>query len=432
MKRLTIRVILAIFLAGFVAVCLGQRRSRVALLRIIQLPEPKLTSSTSFEDALVKRQIVPLFTGQPLKFEQISQLAWAGEGTAERPSQPGTLPQSRSTSGLAGRIPPLSEEFYPISLYFATPDGIYVYNPNEHSLRQTSAQDVRGALARASINPEAVATAGCDIIITGSVRSSTGRASSKTRRLMLLQAGQIAQNIQLQTVSLELAFMPVSDFDTRSVSRICNIPRNLEPLYIISVGYPALQVPSATGRQQGNTVPQGQNGTGPKTAVLIVGRENFHDRELFETMRVLVAAGVQTVIASSRTGVIRGMLGGVAEARILINQLRLDDYDAIVFIGGLGAREYFDNPVVLDIARTAAVKEKVLAAISVAPTILANAGVLRGVRATSFLSERPILQQAGATYTGAPVERHGLIITATGPLTVVQFAGAIAEALAGR
>jgi len=420
---------LAIILAGLVAVCPGQRRSRAEPLRIIQLPEPKLTSSTSFENALVKRQIAPRFTGQPLKFEQIGQLAWAGQGTAERSLQLATLPQSPPP---ADRIRPSTEQLYPINLYFAVPDGIYVYNPNEHSLRQASEQDVRGALAIASINPEAVATAGCDIIITGSVRNSTGRSSSKVRGLMLLQAGQIAQNIQLQTVSLELAFMPVGDFDTQSVSRICNIPRNLEPLYIICIGYPAVQTPTATGQTQGGTGQPAQNRAGPKTAVLIVGGENFHDRELFETMRALGSAGIATVIASSRTGVIRGMLGGVAEARILVNQLKVDDYDAIVFIGGLGAREYFDSLAALDIARSAAAKGKVLAAISIAPTILANAGVLRGVRATSFISEQAVLQQAGAIYTGSPVERHGLIITAASPIAVAQFAGAITEALAGR
>jgi len=169
-----------------------------------------------------------------------------------------------------------------------------------------------------------------------------------------------------------------------------------------------------------------------KRAVLIVGGENFNDRELFETMRVLGAAGVQTLIASSRLGVIRGMTGGVAEAGILMNQLRIDDFNAVVFIGGDGAREYFTNPDALNIVREAATKEKVLAAISTAPTILANAGVLRNIRVTGSITERSTLQQAGAVYTGNHVERDGLIITSTGPIAVVQFAAAIAEALAGK
>ena len=73
-----------------------------------------------------------------------------------------------------------------------------------------------------------------------------------------------------------------------------------------------------------------------------------------------------------------------------------------------------------------------IAAISVANTILANAGVLTGIRATSFLSERGRLIQAGAVYTGIPVEQDRLIITATGPVASIQFGRAIADALTGR
>jgi protease I len=167
--------------------------------------------------------------------------------------------------------------------------------------------------------------------------------------------------------------------------------------------------------------------------VLIVASENFQDEELYVTQRTLEAAGVQTVIASTRLGPIRGMLGGAAEAKIFVNQLRVDDFDAIVFIGGSGAAvEYFGNPVALNIARMAARQRKVLAAISIAPTILANGGVLTGVRATSFLSERERLVGAGAIYTGAPVERERFIITSSGPLAAALFGQAIVDTLAGR
>jgi len=73
-----------------------------------------------------------------------------------------------------------------------------------------------------------------------------------------------------------------------------------------------------------------------------------------------------------------------------------------------------------------------VAAISAAPTILANAGALTGRRATAFLSEQEKLQQGGAIFTGAPLERDAYIITCSGPAMAVQFGIAIAEALTGR
>jgi protease I len=268
---------------------------------------------------------------------------------------------------------------------------------------------------------ESVATAGCNIIVAGSVRKLTKQFRTKARTYMLLEAGHIAQNIQLQAVCLDLGSVTIGGFNTKDVSRTCRLPRGMEPIYIICVGYPIQQTAAEVL----------QEGTGTKRAALIVASQNFHDEEFFETKRALDAAGVQTVIASTRIGIIRGMLG-IAEANILVGRLRVEDYDAIIFIGGPGAVEYAANPAALNLAREAWRQRKILAAIDTAPTILANAGVLTGVRATSFLSERNRLIQAGAVYTGIPVEQDRLIITGSGPMASIQFGRAVADALAGR
>jgi len=414
MKRLTIFALVV----GFVTLCLAQsrtatpirRNSRVSQRKIIQLTEPKLKGSVSLEEALAKRRSVRKFTGEALKPNQVSQLAWAGQGITE--------PQG----GL--RTAPSAGAIYPIELYFANEEGLFVYLPEQHSLEQVIEQDVRSDLATTASTPESVANAACDIIVAGSARKLMTQFRDKARTFMLLEAGHVAQNIQLQAVCLDLGSVPVGEFDEKGVNRICRLPRNLEPIYIICVGYPAAEQTPAAGSEQSYAA--------AKKAVLIAARENFRDEELFDTKHVLESAGVQTVIASSRIGIIRGMLGNTAEAQITLNQLRVDDFDAIIFVGGSGAVEYFDNPVALDIARTAAAKRKVVAAICIAPTVLANSGILTGVRATSFLSERERLIRAGALYSGAPVERDRFIITATDPTVAVSFGQAIADALAGR
>jgi len=289
---------------------------------------------------------------------------------------------------------------------------------------QLGNQDIRNNLAVAASMAESVASAGCDIIVAGAVRKLTDRYKDKARTYMHMEAGHIAQNIQLQAVCLGLGSVTVGGFNTKEVRKVCNLRRDLEPLYIISVGYPA-----GTGTTEAAA---DQAGAAGKKAALIIGSQNFRDEELFETKRVLDAAQVQTVIASTKTGPIRGTLGNVAEASIPVNRLKVDDYDAIIFIGGPGAAEYVRSPATTNMIRETVRKGKVLAAIGVAPTILANANVLAGIRATSYLSERDILVQAGAIYTGFPVERERMIITATGPPAALQFGRAIAEALAGR
>jgi len=369
-----------------------------------------LKGTVSFEEALSKRRSVRLFANKPLESEQISQLAWAGQGITE------------TQRGL--RTAPSAGETYPIDLYFATQEGLFVYRPAEHSLEQTSNQDIRSGLAAAASMQESVATAGCDIIVAGSVRKLTSQFRNKAKTYMLLEAGHIAQNIQLQAVCLDLGSVTIGGFNSKDVSRACKLTRGLEPIYIICVGYPIEQAAAEALKDQ--------QGTGTKRAALIAASQNFRDEELFETKRALDAAAIQTVIASTRIGIIRGTLGGIAEANILVGQLRVEDYDAIIFIGGLGAVEYVANPAALNLAREAVRQRKILAAISTAPTILANAGVLAGVRATSFLSERNRLILAGAVYTGIPVEQDRLIITGSGPMASIQFGRAIADVLTAR
>lgn len=406
MKRLTILVIV---LACFATLCPGRSRSRTPQM-IIQLTDPNLKGPVSLEEALSRRRSVRQFSSELLKRSQISQLAWAGQGITEPQRGLRTAPSAGAT--------------YPIELLFAMPEGLFVYRPADHSLMQLGDQDIRSNLATAASMAESVAGAGCDIIVAGAVRKLTDRYKDKARTYMHMEAGHIAQNIQLQAVCLGLGSVTVGGFDTKGVRKVCNLRRDLEPLYIISVGYPA--------GDSTTDIAADQAGAAGKRAALIIGSQDFRDEELFETKRVLDAAQVQTVIASTKTGTIRGTLGNVAEASIPVNRLQVDDYDAIIFIGGPGAVEYVRSPATTNIIRETVRKGKVLAAIGVAPTILANANVLAGIRATSFLSEQDVLVQAGAIYTGFPVERERLIITATGPPAALQFGRAIVEALAGR
>lgn len=410
MKRLTI--IIAI-LVSLVAVCMGQRRARLSPLKIIQLSAPKLTGSVSLEQALARRRSVHQFTGKSLSFTQIGQLAWAGQGITE------------PEKGL--RTAPSTGAIYPISLYFVTQDGLFVYHPDEHSLEEVISQDLRQRLTAAVPDSDVVADAPCSIIVIGSARKAAAKHGNKAERFMLLEAGHIAQNIQLQAVSLELGSVTVGVFDINQVRKLCKLPASLVPLYIICVGHPTEQIATEKGQEEKEATEM--NSKMAKKAVLIIASRSFRDEELFETQKELEKANIDTVIASTKTGVIRGMLRGKAEAAMLINDIVVDDYDAIIFIGGSGAREYFDNSVALNIARQAARKKKVLAAISIAPSVLANAGVLDGLRATCFSTEKFKLKKGGAKYTGADVEQDGLIITGKGPRAANEFGKTIANAL---
>ena len=166
-----------------------------------------------------------------------------------------------------------------------------------------------------------------------------------------------------------------------------------------------------------------------KKVVLIVASQNFRDEEFNEPYNLLRERGAEVAVASSALGTIKGMLGGTAQADTLIGDVKVGGYDAVVFVGGTGSSEYFNDPTAQQIVRDAASSGKLLCAICIAPSTLANAGVLESKNATCYSSEKGNLVAKGARYTGAAVEQDGRIITAEGPGAAADFAKAIADAL---
>ncbi len=166
-----------------------------------------------------------------------------------------------------------------------------------------------------------------------------------------------------------------------------------------------------------------------KKVLMIIAHRDFRDEEYQKPRQILEARGATVTVASSSLEVARGMLGAEVKLDILLKDVEVEAYDAIVFIGGVGAAEYWDDPTAHAIAREAVERNRILAAICIAPTTLANAGVLKGRRVTAFTSEAKRVEAAGATYTGAAVERDGLLITAHGPDAAAKFGEEIARAL---
>lgn len=165
-----------------------------------------------------------------------------------------------------------------------------------------------------------------------------------------------------------------------------------------------------------------------KKALIVIAHEGYRDEELAEPRSALEKSGAEITLACSSLDAATGMLGGSTKPTALLKDVKAADYDVVIFVGGVGAKEYFDDAKAHEIARDAA-RDKVLAAICIAPAILARAGVLNGKKATAFSSVEGDLNKGGADYTGGAVEVDGNVITANGPNAARKFANAIIEAL---
>lgn len=158
-----------------------------------------------------------------------------------------------------------------------------------------------------------------------------------------------------------------------------------------------------------------------KTVVFIIAEKVFRDEEYLAPKEVLAKVGIKVITASTTTGEAIGKLGLKVKPDTLVSQIDVDKLDALIFIGGGGAEQYFNDPIAHRLAKEAVEKGKVLGAICIAPVILANAGLLEGKKAAVFPSGADTVKKGGGIYTGRDVEIDGKLITGCGPEAAEKF-----------
>jgi deglycase len=166
-----------------------------------------------------------------------------------------------------------------------------------------------------------------------------------------------------------------------------------------------------------------------RQVLMVIAKNKFRDEEYLEPRKALESEGASITVASSSLSMAEGMLGLRVKPDALIGDVKETDYDGIVFVGGGGAREYFDSPVAHALARSFYSHGKLTSAICIAPAILANAGLLKEKKATSFPSSEEILKSRGAVFTMDDVVVDDKIITGVGPEAAKRFGEKLVEVL---
>lgn len=192
----------------------------------IKLPIPVFSSKTSIEEALNKRRSIRSYKNLPLTLPEIAQLLWAAQGiTADNKFR--TAPSARAN--------------YPLELYLVagnieklTP-GIYHYIPENHTLQKIKEGDARIQLGKAALEQESVRIGAADIIITAALSETTKKSGNKATRFILMEVGRAAQNIYLESVSLNLGTVSIGAFDDTQIKNILNLKEE-DSLYIMPIG----------------------------------------------------------------------------------------------------------------------------------------------------------------------------------------------------
>ena len=167
----------------------------------------------------------------------------------------------------------------------------------------------------------------------------------------------------------------------------------------------------------------------PRVAVILA--DGFEEVEAMAIIDVLRRADIDTVVA----GLHEGPVASARKVKVLpdtvIDTVHAEDFDMVVLPGGQpGSDNLNADPRVKDLIRSFSQKGKLTGAICAAPYVLANAGVLRGKRATSYPSYKDRL--GGALYEEKAVVSDGNVLTSRGAGTALGFGLAIVEKLISR
>jgi protease I len=159
--------------------------------------------------------------------------------------------------------------------------------------------------------------------------------------------------------------------------------------------------------------------------VMIIAPKDFTDQEYFDPRKVFENAGASVRVAS--TTIQPAVSHNLAKVRVdqAISDIRLDQVDAIVVVGGMGAATYLMNDERLRNLLIAASKSnKVVSAICIAPAVLARAGLLQNREATCYadMAIIGVLEMNGAAYLNRKVVVSGRIVTGNGPDAAKEFA----------
>lgn len=172
--------------------------------------------------------------------------------------------------------------------------------------------------------------------------------------------------------------------------------------------------------------------TGKRVAILV--DDYFEEAEFTGPLQDLKAAGAEVDIIAREAGEIHGMnhadMADTFTATKSIDDVRIDEYDALVLPGGaINADHLRMNDEARMWIKKFMEAGKPIAAICHAPWALASAGVAKGRKLTSYFTIQDDLRNAGANWVDQEVVIDNNLITSRNPDDVPAFDNALISML---
>ncbi len=165
-----------------------------------------------------------------------------------------------------------------------------------------------------------------------------------------------------------------------------------------------------------------------RIAVLV--DEGFHDGEAFMPMGYLTNRGALITVIGPETGIVSAYNSDFTiEIQKAVDEVGIDDFDALILPGGLAPARLRENEAVVEFAKNFFETGKIVAAICHGPQVLVTAGVLDGMDVTGVSGIREEIEEAGANYLDRSVVIDHNLITSRTPPDLYDFSSAIEQSV---
>jgi SagB-type dehydrogenase family enzyme len=185
----------------------------------IQLPKPDTTGGKPLMQVLKERKTSRSFSDNQLSQQILSNLLWAAFGI-NRPDGHRTAPSARN--------------WQEIDIYVAMADGLFLYEPRSHLLKQLLSDDLRAKTGVQNF----VGGAPVNLVYVANLDKVNGQSGDERDLYVGADCGFIAQNVYLYCASQELSTVVRGTVNRETLGKAMKLRPEQKILLAQTVGYP--------------------------------------------------------------------------------------------------------------------------------------------------------------------------------------------------
>jgi len=165
-----------------------------------------------------------------------------------------------------------------------------------------------------------------------------------------------------------------------------------------------------------------------RTRVAVLVAEGFHDGEAYMPIGYLMNKGFDITVIGPERGTVKAYNSDFTiEIEKSVNEVSVDDFDALILPGGRGPSVLREKDEVVQFVSAFWQTGKVTAAICHGPQVLITAGVMDGKTSTGIGGIQDELEEAGVNFVDESVVVDGNLITSRMPDDLYDFSRTIHE-----